>query len=83
MFKSGEGRFNPSSHTFCQKCSVRDGLHYAYANGRDIFLCDRHYDEWLGEAKRNPELVRQIPGRQKLGLGDEGKPIPNQDRRVF
>jgi len=81
--KSEEGRFNPSSKTFCARCSERINLRYAFANGKDIFLCEKHYDEWMDEAERDPELVRQIPGKQRKGISDKGLPIPNQDKRFW
>jgi hypothetical protein len=84
--KSSDPRLNPSSKTFCEKCSTRDGLNFAYANGKPIFLCERHYREWVAEANRNPELVRQQPFKQVGQIGDNmtveqihGK----QEKRVY
>lgn len=79
----GDGRFNPSSSTSCFKCSERNGLNFAWANGRPIFLCGRHYRDWMKEGVRDPEMTRQIPFKQVKGINDSADPIPNQDKRVF
>ena len=58
----------------------------AFAHGKRIWLCKDHYDDWLKEAERNPEMVRQIPGKQVKGITDKGLEIGDwqrQDRRVF
>lgn len=83
----GDGRFNPSSRTFCAKCSARDGLNWAYAYGKGMFLCERHYAEWFREAQRDKEMVRQQPFKQQTtidgGKGSVEKYHGPQDKRVF
>jgi hypothetical protein len=70
--KSSDPRLNPSSKTTCQKCSERVGLNFAYANGKAIFLCERHYREWLKEAQTNKEMIREQPFKQVTTI-DGGK----------
>lgn len=83
----GDGRFNPSSKTFCEKCSSRDGLHFAYAYGKPMFLCAIHYQKWFDEAKRDKEMVRQQPFRQQTtidgGRGTVEQYHGPQDKRVW
>jgi len=81
--KSEHGKFNPSSRTFCDKCSARDNLKYAFAYGRDIFLCPRHYEEWFVAKDKDPEIIRKIPGRDHHGSLDLEKSIQKQDRAVW
>lgn len=85
--KSSDPRLNPSSKTFCQKCSERSGLNFAYANGKPIFLCERHYREWLAEAKKDKELVRQQPFKQQTTIDGGARDLEyyygKQNKRVF
>jgi hypothetical protein len=81
--KSEHGKFNPSSRTFCDKCSARDNLKYAFAYGRDIFLCPRHYEDWFVAKDKDPEIIRKIPGRDHHGSLDLEKSIQKQDRAVW
>ena len=81
--KSEHPKFNPSSRTFCAKCSARDNLKYAFAHGRDIFLCPKHYEEWFAEKDRHPEIIREIPGRDRLGTLDLEPGVQKQPRRVW
>jgi hypothetical protein len=69
---SSDPRLNPSSKTFCQKCSERNNLSFAYANGKAIFLCERHYEEWFREVQRDKEMVREQPFKQQTTI-DGGK----------
>ena len=85
--RSSEPRLNPSSKTFCQKCSERNGLNFAYANGKPIFLCERHYVQWVAEAQRDKEMVRQQPFKQQTTIEGETNSLERyhgrQDRKVF
>lgn len=85
--KSSDPRLNPSSKTTCQKCSERVGLNFAYANGKPIFLCETHYREWLKEAERNKEMIRQQPFKQQTTIDGGARNLEyyygKQDRRVF
>jgi hypothetical protein len=77
------GKFNPSSRTFCAKCSARDNLKYAFAYGKDIFLCPKHYEEWFVAKDKDPEIVRAIPGRDRLGTLDLEPSVGKQDKKIF
>ena len=86
----GDGRFNPSSKDTCQKCSIRDGLNFAWANGKRIFLCEKHFREWYKQAsvnEGNNDLVRQQPFKQQARITDKDIPIEHyfgkQEKRVF
>jgi hypothetical protein len=83
----GDGRFNPGPRTFCDKCSTRDGLNFAYAYGKPIFLCERHYREWFNRAQKDKEMVRQQPFRQQTTIDGETNSLERyhgrQDRKVF
>jgi len=81
--KSEDGKFNPSSRTYCARCSQRDNLKYAFAYGKDIFLCPRHYEEWFAAKDKNPEIVREIPGRDRLGTLDLEPGVQKQPKRVW
>jgi hypothetical protein len=77
------GKFKPSSRTYCAKCSARDNLKYAFAYGKDIFLCPRHYEEWFVAKDKNPEIIRQIPGRDRHGSLDLEPSIQRQEKSVW
>jgi hypothetical protein len=83
----GDGRFNPGPRTFCNKCSTRDNLEFAYANGKPIFLCQRHYREWFKEANRNKELIRQQPFKQQTTIDGGARSLEyyygKQDKKVW
>ena len=51
----GDARFNPGPRTFCDKCSTREGLNFAYAYGKPIFLCEKHYREWYAKAQKDDD----------------------------
>jgi len=86
----GDGRFNPSSKDTCAKCSVRDGLNFAWAHGRKIFLCERHYREWFNLAKVNDgnnDLTREQPFKQQARITGSDIPLERyfgkQSKKVF
>ena len=83
----GDARFNPGPRTFCDKCSTRDGLNFAYAYGKPIFLCERHYREWFAKAQKDKEMVRQQPFKQQTTIDGETNSLERyhgrQDKRVF
>jgi len=81
--RCADGRFNPSSRQECAKCSTRVGLRYAFAFGKDLFLCDRHYREWCAAIEKDKEITRQIPGKDRLGTCDLEPGIGKQDKKVF
>ena len=83
----GDARFNPGPRTFCDKCSTRDGLNFAYAYGKPIFLCERHYREWFAKAQKDKEMVRQQPFKQQTTIDGETNSLERyhgkQDRKVW
>ena len=83
----GDGRFNPGPRTFCSKCSERNGLTWAYAYGKGMFLCDRHYREWYAAAQKDKEIVRQQPYRQQTTIDGGSRSLEHyygrQDKKVF
>ena len=81
--RSEEGKFNPSSRQVCSKCSTRVGLRYAFAYGHDIFLCNTHYREWCGAIERDKEIIREIPGRDRMGTADLEPGIQKQPKKVW
>jgi hypothetical protein len=86
MQVEGDGRFNASSRESCQRCSEREGLSFAFAHGKRIWLCDRHYREWFKTAHEDREMVRQSPYKPVTGItGADGveQDVKNQDRRLW
>lgn len=83
----GDARFNPGPRTFCNKCSERNGLQFAYAYGKPIFLCEKHYREWFNAAQKDKEMVRQQPFKQQTTIEGETNSLERyhgrQDRKVW
>ena len=83
----GDARFNPGPRTFCDKCSTREGLNFAYAYGKPIFLCEKHYREWYAKAQKDKEIVRQQPFKQQTTIDGGSRSLEyyygRQDKKVF
>ena len=86
----GDARFNPGPRTFCDKCSTREGLNFAYAYGKPIFLCEKHFREWFKLARVNDgnnDLTREQPFKQQARITDKDIPLEHyfgkQSKKVF